>query len=902
MNSSFLFWVHIALSAFGNYIHVDRKYSIGMKSHFFFFSIAVSLLGVNPPGASASGRESVPTNHWQIQSSAVVNAGGSEVSSSFYVPKGWYAARVPSTILGDLIADGICKDPLRGENLARIPDSLFEKPWWYRTTFVLPARSKTSDHVVLKFLGINYKADIWLNGQLIANGDSIFGGFRQFAFDATKYAAFGRENVLAVEVSRPEPGDFTVGFVDWNPTPPDHDMGLWRPVELHITGDVSLGFPFVATDVDTPSLSRAKLTVSAEVTNMTHRKITGTITGTIRQLMVSQLVTLSPGEKKIVTFMPADFNQLVIKNPRLWWTYEYGKPNLYSLHLEFVTGNTVSDSVSLRFGIRRIDSYMTPQGYRGFKLNGRKILLRGGGWTDRIFLDQNENNLKTQVDYAINMHLNTLRMEGFWGEGSDIYNLCDEKGILIMAGWSAQWEWPEYAGKEADDFGAVKSNKDMDAVAASFQDQVKWLRNHPSIFAWLYGSDKLPRPELEEKYLGILAKYDTTRPALGSAAEHTSVLTGKTGVKMRGPYDYVPPVYWFADTLNGGAFGFNTETGPGPEIPIEQSLDRMLSPDSLWPINGEWIFHCPRGSFPNLTRYNQAIDNRLGIPRSLRDYERKAQYTNYEGLRAMFEAFGAMKFKATGVIQWMYNAAWPKLWWQLFDYYLQPTAAFYGAQKACEPLHVEYDPADSNVYIVNSTLKEKDELRAEAGLYDFQMKKHFQFEKDAGISPNTSMVVGKIPRIELPAGVHFLDLRLYRRGKLISSNFYALSTVPDVLDWSKSTWYITPESQYADLTELNHLHETRVNVKARFKRIGDDIHVTADLKNTSPYLAFMVHLSVVNERSAESISPVFWNDNYISILPGQSRKIEGYFHAYELNGGTAGLKVSGWNVSPMTTE
>lgn len=765
-----------------------------MKNCFFTIYIIITFAVAAIASANPSDRTLTLKGGWLIQSSERVTVSGAKVSTASYVPISWYKATVPSTVLGNLVADGVFKNPFQGRNLSKISQSLFDKPWWYRTTFSLPNEARNVNHVTLKFFGVNYKADIWLNGKLIATGDSVFGGFRQFEFDVTKAARFGSANVLAVEISKPEPGSLTIGFVDWSPEPPDHDMGLWRPVEVHLSGDVSIGYPFVASKVDTATLKEAELTVSAELKNRSDHDVTGVLEGKIGSISFSQEVSMSSYEKKVITFSPADFHQLVIKNPRLWWTHDFGKPELYSLRLEFRSNDLITDSNNITFGIRQVNDYINSEGFRGYKLNGKNILIRGGGWVDHIFLDQNEQNLEDQIDYAVNMNLNAIRMEGFWGESSDIYRLCDEKGILIMVGISCQWEWKNIFGGDAEDqYGCIISPEDIATAAKSFRDQVKWLRNHPSIFLWLYGSDKFPRPELEKKYLGILGAYDSTRPFLSSAAEHTSSLTGPSAVKMRGPYDYVPPIYWFADTSNGGAFGFNTETGPGPQIPRVGSLEKMLSPDSLWPINGEWYYHCAKGGFHNLAIYDSAIDARLGKPLSLNDYERKAQFTNYEAMRSMFEAFGANKFKATGVIQWMYNAAWPKMWWQFYDYYLNPTGAFYGAQKACEPIHVEYNPADNGIVVVNSTLEASNALRLKATVLDFNLKNSLSFDDTINIFANTSDEIAKIPKIDSLSRTYFLDLKLYdyENNKPISSNFYALSTRQDSLHWKKSTWYVT---------------------------------------------------------------------------------------------------------------
>ncbi len=861
-----------------------------------FVILAFVLTGSVRGQGTANHTIPLPSN-WYIQSSEKISVSGDSISLPGFDVKNWYPATVPSTILGSLVKDSIYKDIFFGENLEKIPTEQFKKPWWYRTELVIP-KAKGNRTVELVFDGINYRASVWFNGNLVATSDTTLGGFRRFKIDVSPFARLGERNAVAVEVFPPTPGSLTMGFVDWNPKSPDRNMGLWRTCELRLAGDVSINSPFVVTTLDTVTLKEAQLEISTEIQNNTGHAVSGVLIGKVGSITLDKSVVLGAHEKKLVKFTPENYKQLYIRNPRVWWTHDLGKPSLYDLKLEFRSKKLVSDSRELKFGIRTISEYFTPEGYRGYKLNGKKILIRGGGWTDHLLLDNShENGAPRAIDYARQMNLNTIRMEGFWGESQDIYNLCDEKGILIMVGWSAQWEWQDVFGKEADEFGGIKSSEDMKLAAESWKDQVKWLRNHPSIFLWLYGSDKLPRPELEKEYLRILSKYDSTRPSLASAKGHTSQISGPTGVKMNGPYDYVPPSYWYVDKENGGAFGFNTETGPGPQVPPIESLRKMMPADSLWPISSDWYYHCSRGMFHNLTRYNEAMENRLGKPVSLNDYERKAQFLNYEGMRAMFEAFEANRYTATGIIQWMYNAAWPKLWWQLFDYYLMPNGAFYGARKACEPLHILYNYGTNAVDVVNNTLKVHKGLTASVRVLNFDMSEQFAQKKMFDIHSNRSEQLIAIPSLNDLSKTYFVELKLFSRDKkLANTNFYVLSTKLDVLDTTKTTWYVTPEKEYADLTELNALPNTYIqakwNLTERPKREYFDIHV----KNSSSHLAFQISLVVVKGKQEESILPIFLDDNYFSLLPGEERTIRGYFWKQDMDGKTPMLRVAGWNV------
>ena len=838
---------------------------------------------------------------WQMRSSGGLPATGGEISGASYVPRGWYPAMVPGTVLGSLVADSLYPDIFFHRNLSRVPDSLFDVPWWYRKTVHI-ADTGRGQRYRLSFGGISYSADLWVNGHRVLGRDSLRGSFRRYRVDVTPFLHPGA-NTLALEIWRARPGDLNIGFVDWNPEPQDHNMGLWREVKLEASGPVVLGEPFVETRVDTATLSEAEVAVSVDVHNTSPAPVTGTveteISGGIR---LRKKVTLTGGQTLRVHFTDSAYPQLKISHPRLWWTHDLGKPNLYTLGIRFSERGTVSDSLGLRFGIRSISGYRTPEGFRGYRLNGKKILVKGGGWTDPMLLDASPAYLEAGLDYAVHMNLNTLRMEGFWGSGSRIYDLADEKGLLIMAGFSCQWEWGDYfeTGTD-DDYGAIITPAQMDMAAASWRDQITWLRNHPSIFLWLYGSDKWPRPALERRYLDILSATDPTRPYVQSAAEHTSVITGPTGMKMRGPYDYVPPVYWYRDTAHGGAFGFNTETGPGPEIPVEESLRKMIPSDSLWPIGTAWLYHSARKDFHNLTRYNRAMDRRLGKARDLTDYLRKAQMLNYEGMRAMFEAFEARRFRATGIIQWMYNASWPKLWWQLYDYYLMPTGAFYGARKANEPLHLAYDYGSGEVLLFNNTLAPAGALTARVGAYDLSM--HPFTDTTLTVSSAAGSTTRVLTRVTPPPsvkGTWFLALTLVKGRDTVSRNFYALSTVSDSLDFPGTNWFVTPQSRYADLTGLERLATVTPEGSYGLATRGDSTWISVSLTNPGPAPAFMVHLDWRRAGDGASVVPVFWEDNYCTLMPGQRRTLKAWCHTSDLGGTGTILTVGGWNVAADT--
>lgn len=860
---------------------------------------------------------------WYIQSSKKIKAQGAEIAQPNFRIDAWYPAVVPSTVLATLVQNNVYSDIFFGENLNHVPVDQFQTSWWFRREFIVPGGPGLTNYR-LEFDGINYRANIWLNGKLVADAATAFGAFRRFSFDISKYVETSKKNVLAVEVFPPRKGEPTIGFVDWNPPAPDNNLGLWREVRIRASGDVSLDFPYVQSKLDLKAYSEARLTISVEVKNWSSEKKSVELSGVIRDarapvsadwssekkpfelsgrsgnIQFTKKVELMPGDKKKIVFTPEETPELVISNPKVWWTHDLGKPELYTLSLSAKVDGKLSDTTGTRFGIREVSDYFTEDGHRGYILNGKKILIRGGGWTDDLLLDKSRKKLLAEIQYARHMNLNALRFEGFWGANKDIYNLCDENGILIMAGWSCQWEWENYLGKPVDEhYGGIISDEDMALISQSFEDQIKWLRNHPSIFVWKQASDKLPKPELEKEYIRIMKEHDPTRPTLVSTKGLVSKISGRSGVKMLGPYDYVPPVYWYIDTKNGGAYGFNTETGPGPQVPPVESLKRMMSEADLWPINKVWIFHCCRGRFQTLDLYNEAIANRLGTPKDLDDYLRKAQFINYEGMRAMFEAFIVNKGKATGIIQWMYNSAWPKLWWQLYDYYLNPNGAFYGARKACQPVNLIYNYGTNEIVAANNTYTPQI-LKAQVKLMAFDLKTIASKTIDVSLAPDERKPIDLIVFPEKAKGVFFLDLRfLNAKGDQIANNFYALSPKQDTLDEGKTTWYVTPVREYADLTDLEKLKPARVLAKSKFTREGPLGKVVIDFENKSDQLAFQVEIQVIKSSNGELVLPIFLDDNYIALLPGEKRRLSGWFYHDDLGGDKPALKLKGWNLQPV---
>ncbi|MCE5270841.1 glycoside hydrolase family 2 [bacterium] len=833
---------------------------------------------------------------WSVRCSAEVEESDSEVSGGGCSSLGWYQTSVPSTVLAALVRNGVYRNLYFGRNLEKVPAEPFLHPWWYRTEFLLN-EDESSGNVRLVFEGINYSADIWVNGQKAGSCESFFGPFRIHELDITNYIAAGK-NILAVKVYPPRPGDFTIGFVDWNPKPPDQNLGLWREVKLRLTGAVSLRDVFVRSKVNLETLDKAALTVSADLINHSDRPVSGAVRGEIENIRLDMPFSLEPRQRLRLVFSPDQYPQLNLTNPRLWWPNNLGEPNLYELRLNALADGEISDEQRVVFGIREVSDYLSEEGCRGYRINGKKVLIRGAGWTDDMLLAEDPDKVEAQVRYARHMNLNTIRLEGFWGSSQRLYDLADRYGIMLMAGWSCQWEWAFLYGGAMDEFEGVSSPEDIALISRSLKDQVTWLRNHPSILVWVYGSDKLPRPELETKYRDMLACVDPTRPSLAACRAAVSEITGPTGVKMAGPYDYVTPNYWYLDRNNGGAFGFNTETGPGPQPPPLESLRRMLPEDHLWPIDSLWEYHCGRGQFNNLDRYRNALDRRYGPAGSVEEFVRKAQVASYEAIRAMFEAFSVNKFNSTGVIQWMLNSAWPEMYWQLYDYYLMPNGAFYGTRAGSQPLNIIYDYGDHGIYLSNDTYSAFKDLRAEIRVLNMQSKVVFAKDLHVGLEENTSRKIFQLPAGDALAPVYFVDLKLFEAsGKKLGANFYWLSTREDVLDESGTLWFVTPNKSYADFTALNALPPVEIDAEYLFVERGKEWEMQVTLNNPTEVIAFFIELDVYGKKSGNTVLPVFWDDNYVSLLPGEVKAVRARFPMDGLNGEKPAFRYRGWNVN-----
>jgi exo-1,4-beta-D-glucosaminidase len=795
-----------------------------------------------------------------------LNSGWELASTADGEWRAWRPCELPATVLGALAAAGAVPDPFVGTNLRELPgqgpaaqnfsnhpmpeESPFAVPWRFRTRFRVAADA--GRYLRLRFDGVNYRATVWLNGEQV--GGELVGAYRVFELDVTELVIRDGDNLLEVELTAPTPCDLAITWVDWNPSPPDKNMGIWRDVWLVDTGPVALRAPFVTTRL---AESRARLTVQGDLVNLSDAPQTAIVHAQIAELpgrTLRQVVELAPREERAFAI------ETDIESPRLWWPRFMGEPALYGIEIDVTVGGVVSDRDGFLFGIREVTSALTENGHARYEVNGKPLLVRGAGWAPDLLLRRDPARDLAQLEYVKALNLNAIRFEGML-ERADVLEWCDREGILVIAGWCCCdcWEkWDKW------------SEANYPIAAESLRSQLRRVRRHPSMLAWWYGSDFPPPARVERAYLEVIAEERWPNPVQSSAANKPTELTGASGLKMEGPYEYVPPGYWLEDTVRGGAFGFATEISPGAAIPPRESIEKMVGAEHLWPIDAVWSFHAGGQEFHNVMRFVDALGARYGEARDVDDLAQWSQVMTYDGQRAMFEAYTRNKYRATGVIQWMLNNSWPSMIWHLFDWYLRPGGGFFGTQKACEPLHVMYSYDDRTVVVTNQWARAFRSLSVRVRVVDVDDDGVVvppivpeQIVRNVAVAADDKTVVLTLPPPE--HAVRFVDLRLSdANGREVSRNLYWLPRVPDVVDYEKASWLHAPTATHADVSALRRLPVTALAVRASR---ADDVCADVVLTNVSDRLAFFVELRLVDATGAD-VLPVLWNDNYVSLLPG----------------------------------
>jgi beta-mannosidase len=824
----------------------------------------------------------VTVGGWSMQDVAKVTAAGPEVSSASYKPDGWYKATVPGTVLTTLVDNKVYPEPLYGENMRAIPESLNKTSYWYRTTFAVPAANK-GRHTWLHFAGVNYSAVVWVNGK---KAGEMRGAFVRGDFDVTAFVKPGKMAALAVLVSpQPHPGVphehtvangvgknggetaidgptflSTIGW-DWLPAVRDRDTGIWLPVTMSATGPVVVKDTFVQSDLAKAN-DAAELAISTTAQNLTEKPVKGvmvaTVTGGDAPVTFQKDVSLEPMSTQDVIF-----DKQHVANPKLWWPNGYGPQNLYKVTVRFDVGKQSSDEDAKQFGIRRIEYQVADSENLTLSVNGVRVMARGGNWG----LDDGMKRIpKERLDAQFRMHamanLNIIRNWVGQSTSPDFYNAADKYGILL---------WDEFFQPNPGDGPNVT---DIPTYMANVTDKVKRYRNHPAIAVWCARNEGYPPKELDDMLKGLMGKLDPSRLYQSNSAD------GR-GVSSHGPYFWRSPRYYYAFNES-----FKTEVG-SMSVPTIESIQGMMPQKDWETINDDWAQHDMAKGAQRGDEYPFWIAKRYGAVRNLADFVRKAQLANYEAYRGMYEGRNSQMFKTTtGVITWMSHPAQPSFVWQLYHYDLEAHSSLFAAKKAAETLHVQLNESNGGIEVVNNTALTLKGLTAHVTLY--RADSSAQGEKTYQVPDVPASTTVKAAQIEVPAGIstlYFVKLDLKGpEGRVLSTNFYWQNVAQD------------------DFRAMEKMPEALLDVTATASVEGDTTLVTVHVKNSSDAIAVMTHLQLHKKASGGRVLPVFYADNYISLVPGESRLVTIQAATKDLGGEAPLLLVDGFNVKVKPVE
>ena len=846
------------------------------------------LLGCALLLSSSASFAQQPVTGWQLQDVAKVPDAPATVSTAAFHPHDWYKATVPGTVLTTLVDNHVYPEPLYGENMRRIPESLNTTSYWYRSVFPVPAAFK-GRHTWMHFGGINYSAEIWVNGQ---QAGSMRGAFIRGDFDITPFVHPGRPAVVAVLIHpQPHPGVphehtvangtgtnggdtaidgptflSTIGW-DWLPAVRDRDTGLWLPVTLSSSGPVVVRDPFITSQLSA-SHDAADLKLSTTLQNVTAAPISGTLIATISghgpDIVLRRAVNIAANSSSTLSLDSASAPELHLAHPSLWWPNGYGAPNLYKLTLRFEAGRQTSDTLAQTFGIRSVQYEAPGSDVLTLVVNGVKVMVRGGDWgLDEGLKRIPRERLEAQFHLHALAHLNMVRNWVGQSTSPDFYEAADRYGILL---------WDEFFQPNPSDGPNVA---DVPTYLANVQDKILRYRNHPSIVVWCARNEGKPPKELDDALASMMAKLDPTRLYQSSSTE------GR-GVSSHGPYHWRAPHFFYVTEE-----AFKTETG-SVSVPTIESIQGMMPRKDWETINDDWAQHDMSRGAQRGDQYPSVLARRYGPIRNLADFARKAQLANYEAFRAMYEGRNAKMFtETTGILTWMSHPAQPSFVWQLYHYDLEPNASLYAVQKASEPIHIQFNEQERQVEVVNNTPETLHGLKLKQTLYAIDGSIHGQHTAtvDSVSASSTRRLYTFLPDPR-PIQTYFLKLDLTdATGKLLSTNFY---------------WENVAQDEFRDLASLP---TATVQVNASAHTEGANTLYNVSVSNPGRAVALMVHLQLHKQPNGDRVLPVFYSDNYLSLAPGESRSLTIEAATKDLAGGPGALLVDGYNVAvqPQTS-
>ncbi len=858
---------------------------------------------------SKDGHEGM--SEWKMKKAGDVKESAELVSSVEYASDGWMSAIVPGTVLNSLVHNDVYPEPYYGLNnkldKGIIPDLAHAGrefyTYWFRTEFDIPESYK--DKLVwLHVEGINYRAEVWVNGYLLGN---LSGMFRPAHLNISDFAKVGKKNALAIKVYPVDmsgtikqkawgaPGEFHNGgdgniglnttmlmSVGWdftfNDGVRDRNTGIWKSISLYATDKAVLRHPFVRSDFYKPDYDVSKETVSVEVTNPTQGDVECVVKGEIvgEGITFEKKVRLFRGETRELTFTPEEFPQLVIKNPRLWWPLFKGKPELYELKLTAIVDGKVSDETKTRFGIREITSDQnTPDRSRQFYVNGKKLFIRGTNWIPEAMLRHSDERTYAELRYTKQSGINLVRM---WGGGiaeSDyFFQLCDEMGLLV---WQEFWMT-----------GDTKHPQDQALYLSNVEATVKRIRNHPSLAYYVSSNESTEMPGAKDLILSL----DNTRGY--------QMQSECDGIHDGSPYKQVNPMQHYENTASDRGSrvdGFNPEYG-APTIPTVETLREVMDEKDLWPINKEvWDYHDGGGFHLMSTMYTD-LTNNYGKSSSIDEFAKKGQLVGAMNSKSIWEVWNYNKHEygdryASGLLFWYHNCPMSQVCARMWDYSLEPTASLYHTQNALEPLHAQFDYLKNTVSVYNDYYQAFSNYQVSAEVYDMNSKKVWQKSQKVDIPEDG--VVNDVFEIDFPKDitqVHFIKLRLHdAKGKEVANTFYWRSN--DKYEGRKTLTGPT-SSGFEPLAEMK---EVKLKAKSKLTRNDEWQMMELEVKNPTSSLAFFIQLQYLDE-NGKPVRPSFYTDNFFSLLPGESKKvkIETALKNLPKNGQWV---VKGWNVKPI---
>ena len=819
----------------------------------------------------AEGRLDLAGGAWRVERSNLVGAGGEAMSRAGFKDAEWVVATVPGTVLTSYYNAGAIPDPNFGENQLYLSDSYFYSDFWYRTEFDAPDVAE-GEIAWLNFDGVNWKAEIFLNGERLGRID---GGFMRGRFDVTGKLMPKRKNALAVLIEKnATPGSTkqktfetpgrnggalgadnptyhaSIGW-DWIPTIRGRNTGIWGNVSLTKTGTVTLDAPFVSAAMALPDTSTAEVSVAVDVVNHRATAVAGTLRLRFGSVEVAQEVSVAGGSTTTVKVDSSQHAELRLKDPELWWPTGYGEPHLYDVELRFEAAGKTLDRKSLKFGIRQM-SYSEEGGKLRLYINGRRFICRGGNWG---FGESMLRYRAREYDAAVRYHreMNFTMIRNWVGQIGDeaFYEACDRHGVMV---WQDFWLANPWDGPVPDDDAMFMANA---------RDLLLRIRNHASIGLYCGRNEGYPPKMLEKGLRKALGELHPGIQYIPSSAD--DVVSG------HGPYHALPTADYFriADSKLHSEIGM-------PNIPPMESVRLMMPESAMWPQGLEWGLHdfCLNGAQGGRS-FRSIIDESYGGADSAEEWVSLAQFVNYEGYRAMFES--QSKYRA-GLLLWMSHPCWPSFVWQTYDYYFEPTAAYFGCRKASEPLHIQWNRDTEMIEVVNYSGGDRRGLSA--GVEILNMDGVRVGMKAMTLDSKEDSVVTAM-RMEYPKGltpVHFLRLTLMQGETTVSANEYMRSVVE------------------GDYRAIRQLAKARVRAATNARREGDVWRLTTELLNESAWPALMTRMKAVRAVSGDRILPAIYSDNYVTLMPGERRTLETELRHEDTRGETPKIVVGGFNV------